>query len=284
LSEKTQPNNKTKSFIDAYFKLPQETYEFFVRSTDVCMKMYDTWNKTSNLISKEKVEQKQLADTWSKNLEAIYKDVFETLFRPMNLTACRPFTEAFTIFPDLFNITKINEMFTTSYPWLKPYERLMACCQKDIPELFSKVVDSYNNFFVSWREYNSTLQKAWSGASEKLSKAFIEKTKDTENETDKPADFWEFYNLWLETYQKTYTDLLNSPDIVAIQSRLSSSVMDIIKNYRALQESIINNFPAFPLPTKSDMDEAYKRIHILKREVDELKKILKKQNSLQINK
>jgi hypothetical protein len=200
----------------------------------------------------------------------------------MNLTAGRPFAETFTNFPDFYNITKLNEMFTASYPWLKPYERLMACCPKDIPELFSKVVDSYTTFFVSWREYNSILQKAWSGASEKLSKTFLEKTNDAKNSTKKPTEFWEFYNLWLETYQRTYTDLLNSPDIVAIQSRLSSSVMDIIKNYRDLQESIINNFPAFPLPTKSDMDEAYKRIHMLKREVDDLKKLIKKQNSPQI--
>lgn len=280
MSEQNQPKNNTKAFLDAYFKLPQETYEFFVRSTDVCTKMYDNWTKTSDLILKEKPEPKVLASAWAKNFEEIYKDVFETLFRPMHMTAGKLFMEPLTPFLDFTKPPTLMGAFANQYFWLKPYERMMACCPKEIPQLLSKVVDAYSNFVVSWREYNSTLHKAWLEASEKFAKEFIEKTTNTQNDSNKPTEFWDFYNLWLETYQKTYTDLLGLPEIVAIQTRLSSSVMDIIKNYRELFEAIIGNFPAFPLSTKSEIDEVYKRIHLIGKDIDEIKKNLKKQNSL----
>jgi hypothetical protein len=280
LSEQNKPKNNTNPFLDAYFKLPQETFEFFVRSTDVCMKMYETWTETSDMILNKKLDQKELASAWTKNFEEIYKDVFETLFRPMHMTAGKLFMEPLTPFLDFTKPPSLMGAFANQYFWLKPFERMTACCPKEVPQLLSKVVDAYSDFFVSWREYNSTLHKAWLEALDKLAKEFVEKTIDMQNDSNKPAEFWDFYNLWLETYQKTYTDLLILPEIVSLQTRLSSSLMDIIKNYRELFEGIIGNFPAFPLSTKSEIDEVYKRIHLIGRDIDEIKKNLKKQNSL----
>lgn len=284
MSEKNQPKDYNKTFLNAYFKLPKETYEFFARSTDVCMKMYNSWLKTSDLLLNGKQESQELSSIWARDFEEIYNDVFEVLFRPMKILAGAPWTDTVASIFDFMKWPAPFGAFGGLYAWLKPYEGLVSLYPKEIPQLFSKVVDAYTTFYVSWREYYSTLHKAWLEASEKLSKEFVEKTVDLQNNSKNPIDFWDFYNLWVETYQKTYTNLLSLPEMIAVQTRLSSSMMDIIKNWRDLLEASIAFSPSFPLSTKSEMDDVYKRIRLLQKEIDKINKTLETKNMLVQNK
>ena len=273
MNEQNQPKNSAKTFIDSYFKLPTETFEFFTRSTDICMKMYNTWLESSDILSKQKPESKELPNSWTKEFEEIYNDIFESLFRPMNIISGRPFEFDLMKWPNLLG------MLGDQNAWIKPYERLMSLIPKEVPQLFSKLVNAYINFYTSWNQYYSVLHKAWQVTSEQFSKEFIQKTVNSQNTDEKPLEFWDFYNSWEETYTKTYTQLLCSPEMVSVQTKLSSSIMDIIKNWRDLLEAIINTSPSFPLATKSEMDEVYKRIHVLRKDMDELTKKIEKQNT-----
>ncbi len=274
MNEQNQHKNSQKTFIDAYFKLPTETYEFFTRSTDSCMKMYDSWLKASNLLSKGETEPKELANSWSKEFEEIYADIFESLFRPMKIMSGRPLMDF-----DLMNWPSMIGSLGDQSFWFKPFERFISLIPKDIPKLFSQLVEAYSNFYESWRAYYSILSSAWKNTSEEFSKGLMEKTADLKNGAKEPIEFWDFYNFWLETYQKTYTDILCLPEIISVQTKLSSSTMEIIRIWRELMEAIIKTSPSFPLSTKSEMDDVYKRIHQLTKEIDELKKIIKKHNS-----
>jgi hypothetical protein len=276
LSEQNQAKDYSKTFLDAYYRLPQETFEFFARSTDVCMKMYNSWLKTSDLLLNGKPESKQLSNIWAKDFEDIYNNVFEVIFRPMKILAGMPITNTIASIFDLINWPGSFGPFGGLFPWLKPYENLISLYPKKIPQLFSKVVDSYSNFYVSWKEYYSTLHKAWLEATNKLSKEFI-KNLNSKKDTETSMDFWNFYNLWMETYQKTYTDLFSLPEIITIQTQLTSSMMDIIKHWRDLLEAILSNSPSFPLSTKSEMDDVYKRIYFLQKEIDEISKRFEEQ-------
>jgi hypothetical protein len=275
LSKDDQTKNTNKTLIDAYFKLPSETYEFFTRSTDTCMKMYSSWLKASNLLSKGEITSSDLSNTLSKDFEVIYSEIFEALFRPMKIISGKPFIDIdFTNWPKLMGLMR-DQSF-----WFKPFERFMVMVPKKVPKLVSELVDAYRNFYESWNNYYSILSTTWKDTSEKFSKGLTEKTANIKNVSTGSLEFWDFYNLWLETYQKTFTDILCLPDIISVQTKLSSSTMEIIRIWRELMEEIVEANPSFPLPTKSEMDDAYKRIHDLRKEIDELRnKIENRQNS-----
>jgi hypothetical protein len=141
--------------------------------------------------------------------------------------------------------------------------------------LFSELVEAYKNFYESWNKYYSILSTTWKDSSNEFSKGLIEKTAEKNKDAKGDLPFWDFYNLWLETYQKTFTDILCLPEIISVQTKLSSSTMEIIRIWRELMEEIIKAHPSFPIPTKSEMDDVYQRIHDLRREMDDLRAQIK---------
>ena len=272
MGEADQPVDCSKIFVDAYLKLPKETYELFTRSADVYTKLYRTWYNSSEHFSKGKLESQELHKVWANNFKDIYNNVFEMLFRPMKITAGSPWTDTLAQMGDLTRGSWPVGAFGSLQELFKPYESLMYLYPKEILQLFSKVVNAYANFSSAWAEYNSRFYKAWNEASEKLSSQFAEKMVNLQKDSEKPIGFMDFYDLWQETFSKTYVELLSLPDMVSVQTRLSSSMMDLIKYWRDFIEAIISTSPAFPLPTKSEMDDVYKKLHLLEKEIDEINK------------
>jgi len=230
------------------------------------MKMYQSWLKATNLLSKGKIEPEDLSRTLSKDFETIYSEIFEAIFRPMKIISGRPLIDF-----DLANWPKFMDLIGEQNFWSKPFERFMSMMPKKVPKLFSELVEAYRNFYDSWKDYYSIFSNTWKDTSDRFSKALTEKTVEIENGSKESLEFWDFYNLWLETYQKTFTDILCLPNIISVQTKLSSSTMEIIRIWRELMEEIIKTNPSFPLSTKSEMDDVYKRLHDLRKEIDDLR-------------
>jgi hypothetical protein len=266
MTKKDQEKNSSKTFVEAYFKLPSETYEFFTRSTDTTTKMYNSWLKATTLLSKGKIRPEDLSNTLSKDFEAIYSEIFETLFRPMKIISGRPLIDF-----DTNDWPKFMGLMGEQNFWTKPFERFMSIMPKKVPKLFSELVEAYRSFYDSWKDYSSILSTTWKDTSTKFSKELTEKTANIKNGSEQSLEFWDFYNLWLETYQKTFTDILCLPEIISVQTKLSTSTMEIVRIWRELMEELVNASPSFPLSTKSEMDDVYKRIHDLRTEIDELR-------------
>jgi hypothetical protein len=133
------------------------------------------------------------------------------------------------------------------------------------------------NFYDSWRDYYAGLGKAWNEATEKLSTQLAQKLADSQQDPQKPIDFGTFYDMWQEIFSKTYIELLSQPSMIEVQTRLSSSTMDVVKYWREMWEAMLSSSPMSPFPTKSEMDETYRRLHFLKRGFDEVSQKLEAQ-------
>lgn len=264
LSEIDQPKDSSKLFVDAYFKLPKETFELFIRSVDIYMKLHRAWLTASDLSSKGKTESKELYESLAKNFKDVYDNIFEIFFRPMRIIEGIPLWSSVT--------------FIGMYEWFKPFKTMISLYPKDVLQLFSKIVDSYRDFLSAQREYYNRFYKAWLEASEKLARQFAEKIVDLQKDQGL-MDFWSFYDLWQETLAKTYIELLSLPDMVSVQSKLINSIMDLTKYWREMLEAIVSAFPAFPLPTKSEMDYVYKSLYLLRKEIDNISKKIEEHTS-----
>jgi len=268
--EKDRPIGSSKILVDAYFKLPKETFELFTRSADTYTKLFEAWRHSSDVLASGKPESQELYSVWAKDFKGVYDDMFEMLFRPMKLLSGSPWTDSFSQMSELARLSWPAGGFGNMDTLFKPYENLIYLIPKEVPHLFSKVMNSYTDFFSALRDYYAGFHKAWEEATEKLSKELVDKMAVLQKDQEKPIDFATFYELWHETFSKTYTKLLSLPDMVSVQTRLSSSTMDLIKHWREMSEAIMSVSPAFPFPTKSEMDETYKRLHLLRKDIEEV--------------
>jgi polyhydroxyalkanoate synthesis regulator phasin len=277
LSEDNYAEGYSKSLVDAYFKLPKETFELFTRSVDTYTKLFEAWRNSSEVLSSAKPESQELYNIWARDFKGMYDDLFEMLFRPMKLLAGLPWADNLTQLGDFARLSWPFGAFGSVYAMFKPYENLIYLFPKETPQLLQKVVNSYVDFYDAWRDYYNGLHKAWNEATEKLAIQFAEKIADSQKDPQKPVDFSTFYDLWQETFSRTYIELLSLPNMVSVQTRLSSSTMDAIKHWKELSEAIMSASPAFPFASKSEMDETYKRLHLLGKEVEEVSQRLEVQ-------
>lgn len=277
MGEKDYIDGYSKTLVDTYFKLPKETFELFTRSVDTYTKLFEAWRNSSSELSSGKPEPQKLFKIWTRDFQGIYDDLFEMLFRPMKLLAGLQWADDFTQMGDFTRLSWPFGVLGSIYAVWKPYENLIYLFPKETPQLLQKVVNSYMDFYEAWRDYYTGLYKAWNEATEKLSTQFAEKMAESQKDPQKQIDFSTFFDLWMETFSKTYIELLSLPNMVSVQTRLSSSTMEVIKNWRELLEASMSVSPAFPFPTKSEMDEVYKRLHGLKNDFEEVSKRVEEQ-------
>ena len=220
LSEDNHVDGYSKTLVDAYFKLPKETFELFTRSVDTYTKLFEAWRNSSDVISSGKPESQELYKIWDRDFKGIYDDLFEMQFRPMKLLAGLQWTDNLTRFGDFARLSWPFGAFGSIYTIFKPYENLIYLFPKETPQLLQKVVNSYVDFYGAWRDYYTGLSKAWNEATEKLSTQFAEKMVSSQKDPQKPMDFVAFYDLWQETFSKTYIELLRLPNMVSAQTKL----------------------------------------------------------------
>ena len=77
---------------------------------------------------------------------------------------------------------------------------------------------------------------------------------------------------WYSIADRTLMQKFNTPDFLRIQDKLTDALMGHKKAQREALEIVYN---AMEIPTRSEIDEAYRDIHELKREVRVLRQALK---------
>jgi poly[(R)-3-hydroxyalkanoate] polymerase subunit PhaE len=91
-------------------------------------------------------------------------------------------------------------------------------------------------------------------------------------EGGRPAeDFKEYYRKWLRLLEGHYMTLFKSPEC----SRTISHTLNALEDFnRAKQEILAEALGALPLPSQRDMEEVYREIYQLKKQVKSLSKQL----------
>lgn len=80
-------------------------------------------------------------------------------------------------------------------------------------------------------------------------------------------DYKEFYKRWIETYEKTFDGFLGSEEFSADLGAFVGDFMDFKKGHEDLLEDQLKRMS---IPTKGDLDAAFKDIYILKKKVKDM--------------
>ncbi len=85
-------------------------------------------------------------------------------------------------------------------------------------------------------------------------------------------DFKKIYKMWIKTLEGHYMTLFKSPEYTKVLKRL----LDAVEDYKiAREEVLMDMLQALPVPTNRDIDDVYKEIHELKKQVRELSRKVK---------
>ncbi len=133
--------------------------------------------------------------------------------------------------------------------------------------------------FVAWKEfqeasneYNILMSDAWSKVFAKV----LQDMKDRADQ-DKPVESLnDLTRLWLSAADRSFDEMFRTDTYAQVQGRYVASYM----NYRIHEQKIVEEMLKYSyIPTRSEVDEAHRNIHNLRKEVRMLKKSLAAQDS-----
>lgn len=90
---------------------------------------------------------------------------------------------------------------------------------------------------------------------------------------EQPEEFKDYYRRWLKVLEGHYMTLFKSPEY----TRTLSHTLDALEDFTlAKQELLADSLEGLPIPSQRDMDELYREVYLLKRQVKDLSKQLAK--------
>ena len=156
--------------------------------------------------------------------------------------------------------------------WLKTYEEtfgkfLKAPAVGPAREKTEKMIQGipyFANYYTSLMNTNANFQSVFAEAMNKTPEKIA---------AQKPESPRDYYSIWLETYSDTFKEFLKSGHFAADIGKFVTDMMaDQQYNKEMLESNILK---PMNLRTKSEMDEIYKEIYLLKKKVRELAKQVK---------
>ncbi len=156
--------------------------------------------------------------------------------------------------------------------WLKTYEETFGKLLKapavgparEKTEKMMQGIPYFANYYTSWMNTNVKFQSVYAEALRKTQEKIAAASPESNRE---------FYSIWLETYSDTFKEFLKSGNFADDIGKFVSNMMDVEQYNKEMLES--NFLKPMNLPTKSEMDEIYKEIYLLKKKVRELTKQVK---------
>jgi len=130
-----------------------------------------------------------------------------------------------------------------------------------------KGFDAFVDFRRASADYHILLGKVWTQAFERVMQELVTMSEKGE----KIDSVRQLMNLWFETIDTTFTETYRSEEYLRIQKAMSATGM----TYRIKEQEVIETFMKMSnLPTRSELDDAYRRIYELRKDVKALKKAM----------
>lgn len=133
---------------------------------------------------------------------------------------------------------------------------------------FLKVFDSISDLQKAQSEYKKLLSK---GLSESIEQT-IDHLAKLAAKGEKVTSARDLMRTWFSIADRTLMQKFNTPEFLEIQEKLTDALMAHKTAQRNALEIVYNSLE---IPTRSEVDEAYRDLHELKREVRALKRQLK---------
>lgn len=134
-------------------------------------------------------------------------------------------------------------------------------------ERLTQFVDKYNMYQSRLSEFIYVfcvpLEKAYAVLQEKI--------EEMANEGEISDNYKDYYNMYIKILEGHYMKLLQSPEYVEVMNNTINALVSYKKAREQLFQDVLQNLP---VPTNREMDELYKDIYNLKKQVRELSKRL----------
>lgn len=274
----------------------QDAFKNFFETSKVYLQMQEFWSPAmkafqSGEFNMEAFKNYFNPEAYKKVTEQMYgslftsanmKEVFDNVIQNMqnyfvnNNTLTKEYSQAMqniaTEFPQLISgdfaklrglYNQVNDVFT------RTFEPLMKAVtpgkEKEMMESQIELLDKISNYSIKNTELQHHFYTTTQKAIESASKNAMEKMSKM-NSADQTS-FNEFYNEWLKTNEQLFTELFASEEFSKLKGEVMNIGMDLKKNFENQFEKMFN---VFPFVFKNDMDEVYKTIHDLKKQVKSL--------------
>jgi class III poly(R)-hydroxyalkanoic acid synthase PhaE subunit len=261
-------------------------------NTEVLQKLYEFWQPLLKAITDKSIDSanynnltdpeklKQLFDKlFNFDLEAInqlqkqasqYSDLYQQFSKPWNEAAK---TQASNLFQGDFSQNTL-----TPQVWLQQMQSAYATFEKttgkimSVPslgkdrekmDLFSKYTKALTTFSSRHQEYYQLMQTTGYEGNQEVIKALAEKVEAGE----KFEKFDDFFALWISTNEKVFYKLFQSKEFNQRRNAMTDAGFKARKLYNQIIEGQLADLP---IARRSEMDEVYKIIYDLRKQVKSL--------------
>ena len=125
--------------------------------------------------------------------------------------------------------------------------------------------DRFIKYNIASTQFYASLSEIIREATKKVLDDYVEMCA----QQTQPKTFEEFYKYWTKVVSAYYEKVLFTDEVSVLAGNMVNEMSKFKKEYDKLCEMYLDSMP---VPKKSDMDDLYKTVHELKREVRQLRK------------
>ena len=253
----------------------KEVLEKLVTGAEESTKQYQLWiaeltentRKTKELLqgTPDAAKYKEMADTWTKSYERIFDSILTT---PLMESTIEIF-EKYTGIPDIYlgNFVQLTKLWKNTYsklygPWIESMQKLSSKMMEiskgdarpDVyKEFYETWADTYKQTYGKYMQSGQTskdvfdnfvdstnvyldMYKAWLTALEKM----LEKTRELSANAADPESFGQFYNLWVQMYEKAFVNFFEDMPVIGPMKDMMDPVKNMAKTYADTFNKIYN--------------------------------------------
>lgn len=141
--------------------------------------------------------------------------------------------------------------------------RKLGISSKKISAEMIEVNDEMTEFNARIAEYYKQLTTTWNEAQQQFEKKVPEIPTDTENLDSTKR-------IWIDIFENYFTRLFDSTEFAENFGKLVSSELELARHWTNITTLILETAN---MPTKKEIDELYKELHMLRKRVAKLEKI-----------
>ncbi len=157
--------------------------------------------------------------------------------------------------------------------WQKNYENTFAKLlrapnigmTRELADKLTENMDKFMDYLNVLSEFSATIYRVGTESMETL----LKKYQEMMEQDSQPKTFREFYELWWKTSEDAYQQLFGTEDFAKLLSQVVDAGVVFKKNQDLLMEEFLKQMP---VPLKSEMNDLYKTLYDLKKEVRNLKR------------
>lgn len=273
-----------------------QTFARTLGAAQIHSKLYEFWANAAKVLSGTPAEGKGIQETyqefynsWLKSYSEVLRGFFgASLFEPLGWPGgaaaelvpmygdalskfSRPWMEAIQGLPQ-----KLAEALQKGPQasgdvfrwWLQPYEQTWGRVLRMPPlgptretiGIMQKGIEAMVDYYSVTTDFWSALYQVGTEAMQKV----MAELGRMYGKGQAPKTYGEFYQLWWKTNEDTVNELYKTPEFSRLLGSLVDSLMLVRKRYNEIMEEYLK---ALPIPTRTEMDDLYKTLYLLKKEV-----------------